>query len=58
MDESGPEEIPDLFPDFLSGALNFLSPRSAFFIIPIEKERSTNPFFRLLDSLNRNAEMP
>jgi hypothetical protein len=37
-------------------ALNFFSPRSFFFIVPIG-ERFTDPFFRLLDFFNKNAEM-
>jgi hypothetical protein len=38
-------------------ALNSLSPRPFFFTVPVGK-RSTNPFFRLLNSFSRNAEMP
>ena len=48
INESGPGEISDFFSDFLSGALNSFSPRSAFFIVPVKKEVSTDPFFKLL----------
>ena len=41
----------------IPGALNSPSPRFFSFTIPIEGERFTNPFFRLLDSSGRNAEM-
>jgi hypothetical protein len=58
MDESGPGEIPNLLLDFLSGALNSPSPRSASFTIPVKGERSTDPFLRLLDSPNKNAKVP
>jgi hypothetical protein len=37
--------------------LNSPSPRPFFFIIPVGK-RSINPFFGLLNSSNKNAEMP
>jgi hypothetical protein len=57
IDESGPEEISDLFSDFLSEALNSLSSRSASFIIPVKKEGSTDPFLRLLDFSGRSAEI-
>jgi hypothetical protein len=57
MDESGPGEIPNLFSNFLSGALNFPSPRSVFFTVPVEREESTDPFFRLLDSPGKSAEI-
>jgi hypothetical protein len=39
-------------------ALNSFSPRLFFFIIPVKKERFTDPFFRLLDSLNKSAKVP
>jgi hypothetical protein len=42
---------------FALKVLNFPSPRSFSFTIPIRKERSTDPFFRLLDFSSRNAEM-
>jgi hypothetical protein len=58
IDESDPEEISNFFSDFLSGALNSLSSRFAFFIAPVEKKGFTDPFFRLLDSPGRNAEVP
>jgi hypothetical protein len=37
--------------------LNSPSPRPFSFIIPVG-EKSINPFFKLLNSLNRNAEVP
>jgi hypothetical protein len=37
--------------------LNPFSSRSSFFTILTKGERFTNPFFRLLNSLNRNAEI-
>jgi hypothetical protein len=58
MDESGPGEISDLFPDFLSGALNSPSPRFAFFTAPVEREGFTDFFLKLLDSFNRSVEVP
>jgi hypothetical protein len=57
MDEFGPGEMPDLFSDFLPRILNSFSSRSAFFIIFIEREGFTNPFFRFLDSPDRSAEV-
>jgi hypothetical protein len=39
-------------------ALNSLSPRSSSFTVPVGKEEFTNPFLRLLDSSDKNAEMP
>jgi hypothetical protein len=39
-------------------ALNSLSPRPSSFTVPIDKEGFTDPFLRLLNSPNRNAEMP
>jgi hypothetical protein len=39
-------------------ALNSLSPRLSFFTIPVGKEGFTNPFFKLLDSPDKNAEIP
>jgi hypothetical protein len=41
----------------LLGALNSPSPRSSFFIDPVIGERLTNPFFRLLDSPGKSAEV-
>ena len=58
MDESGPGEMPDLFSDFSSGALNFFSSRSASFIIPVKGERFIDPFFRLLDSAGNTPAEP
>jgi hypothetical protein len=58
MDESGPEKMPDLFPDFLPEVLNSFSPRSASFTVLIERERFINPFLKLLDSPGKNAEIP
>jgi hypothetical protein len=58
IDESGPGKIPNFFSDFLSGVLNFFSSRFAFFTIPVEKEGSTDPFFKFLDSFGKSAEMP
>jgi hypothetical protein len=57
MDESGPGEISVFFSDFLPGALNSLSSRSASFTVLVEKKESINLFFRLLNSPSRNAEM-
>jgi hypothetical protein len=42
---------------FTLKALNFFSPRSSFFIISVKGERFTNPFFRLLDSFDKSAEI-
>jgi hypothetical protein len=39
-------------------ALNSLSPRPSSFTIPVGREGSTDPFFRLLDFSGKNAEMP
>jgi hypothetical protein len=39
-------------------ALNSLSSRSASFTAPVKKKGFTNPFFELLNSPNRNIEMP
>jgi hypothetical protein len=58
MDKSGPGEISDLSPDFLPEALNSPLPRSASFTALVEKEGSTDPFFKLLDSPSKNTEMP
>ena len=58
MDESGPGEIFNLPLNFSIKILNSLSPRSTSFTIPAVRERFINPFFRLLDSPNRNVEMP
>jgi hypothetical protein len=38
-------------------ALNSPSPRPSSFTVSVEKERFTDPFFRLLDSPGKNAEM-
>ena len=38
-------------------ALNSSSPRPFFFTVPVG-EGFTNPFFRLLDSSGRSAEVP
>jgi hypothetical protein len=38
--------------------LNSFSPRSFSFTILAKKEGSTNPFFRLLDSFDKNARIP
>ena len=40
------------------GALNSFSPRPSSFTVPVEGEGFTDPFFRLLDSPNKNAEVP
>jgi hypothetical protein len=37
--------------------LNFFSPRSFSFTVFVEKERSINPFFKLLNSPGKNAGM-
>jgi hypothetical protein len=37
--------------------LNFFSPRPFSFTISVGKKGFINPFFKLLDSLNKNAEM-
>jgi hypothetical protein len=58
MDESGSGKIFNFFPDFLPGALNSFSSRSASFIISVGKEEFINPFFRFLNSPGKNAEMP
>jgi hypothetical protein len=58
INEFGPEKIPDLPPNFLSKALNSLSPRSVSFITLVEKKRSTDPFFKLLNSPSKSVEMP
>jgi hypothetical protein len=57
MNEFSPGKISDLFPNFLPGALNSLSPRSAFFTIFVERKGFTNLFFRLLDSSGKSTEM-
>jgi hypothetical protein len=57
MNESGPGEIPDLSLNFLPGALNFFSSRSASFTAPIKGKGITNSFLKLLDSPGKNAEM-
>jgi hypothetical protein len=57
IDESGPEKIPNLFLNFLSGALNSFSSRPVSFIALVKGEKSINPFFRLLDSLDKSVEM-
>jgi hypothetical protein len=41
----------------LLGALNSPSPRSFFFTVPAAGKGSDNPFFRLLDSPGKSAEM-
>ena len=41
---------------FTLRALNFPSPRSSSFTVPVG-ERFTDPFFKLLDSFDRNVEM-
>jgi hypothetical protein len=38
--------------------LNSLSPRSSSFTVLIGGEKFTNPFLRLLDFPDKNAEMP
>jgi hypothetical protein len=38
-------------------ALNSFLPRFFFFIIFAKRERFTDPFFRLLDSFNKNTEV-
>jgi hypothetical protein len=38
-------------------ALNFFSSRSSSFIISVKKERFINPFFKLLNSPNKNTEI-
>jgi hypothetical protein len=43
---------------FILRILNFFSSRSSSFTISVKRERFINPFFRLLDSPNRSAEMP
>jgi len=58
INESGPKKILDLSLDFFPGVLNFFSSRSAFFITPVKKKESINPFFKLLDSSSKNTEMP
>jgi hypothetical protein len=57
MDESGPGKIPDFFSNFLSGALNSLSPRSVSFTVPVEREKSINLFFGLLNFPGKNIKM-
>jgi uncharacterized protein YjbK len=42
---------------FVLKVLNSLSPRSSSFTALAKKEGSTNPFLRLLNSPNKNAEM-
>ena len=39
-------------------ALNSPSSRLSSFTVPVGKEKSTNPFLRLLDFLNKNAKVP
>ena len=39
-------------------ALNFLSPRPFSFTVSVGGERFINPFLRLLNSPNKNAEVP
>jgi hypothetical protein len=38
--------------------LNSLSPRPSSFTVPVGREGSTDPFFRLLDSPGKSAEVP
>jgi hypothetical protein len=38
--------------------LNFFSSRSASFTAPVREEGSINPFFKLLDSPDKNAKVP
>jgi hypothetical protein len=57
MDESDPEKIFNLLLNFLPGTLNSLSSRSASFTIPIKGKGFINPFFRLLDFLNKNTKV-
>jgi hypothetical protein len=42
----------------VSEALNSLSPRPFSFTIPVGGEGSTNPFFRLVGSPGKSAEVP
>ena len=42
---------------FILKALNFFSPRPSSFTVLVEGKGFINPFFRLLDSSNKNAEM-
>jgi hypothetical protein len=37
--------------------LNFFSPRPSSFTISIKKKKSTNPFFKLLDSPGKSAKV-
>jgi hypothetical protein len=42
---------------FILKALNSFSFRFFFFIILVKREKSTNLFFRFLDSFNRNVRV-
>jgi hypothetical protein len=57
MDKSDSGEIPNLFLDFFTGALNSLLFRFFSFIIFIKGEGSTKPFFRLLNSPSKNVKV-
>jgi hypothetical protein len=57
MDESGPGEIPDLFPNFLSETLNSFSSRFAFFTISAKREGFIDPFLRFLDFFGKNVKI-
>jgi hypothetical protein len=43
---------------FTLKALNSPSSQPFFFIVPVGKERFTNPFLGLLDSPDKNIKMP
>jgi hypothetical protein len=57
IDKSGPGKIFNLSLNFLPGALNSFSSRSAFFTIPVKKERFINSFFRFLNSPGKNVKI-
>jgi hypothetical protein len=42
---------------FILKVLNSFSPRSSFFTISVKRKGFTNPFFRLLDSPNKNVKI-
>jgi hypothetical protein len=58
INESNSEKISNLSLNFLPGALNSLSSRSASFTAPVERKKSINLFLRLLNSFDKNAKVP
>jgi hypothetical protein len=57
IDESDLKKISNFFPNFLPGALNFLSPRFASFTTPVERKEFTDSFLRFLDFPSKSIKM-